>query len=237
MEATVLILKREFQDQKEKINIYFEHLKEYDSQDDGLIGDKIVINTTQKSSAILILYNIIESIVSRLLGEIHDKIMNETILYHEFNDNLRRTIFIFYKKILDENNIDKNHKSMEVFYFLINGKNKIKLTYNFMVETYQLFSGNLDAKEIRSVFKNKYGFEFNENELKEPVLKRIREGRNNLAHGDQSFEEYGRNLTIQDIVAMKDKVFSFLDRLIEKVEIYLTKQLYKKLELREEQSE
>lgn len=233
----MLILKREFQDQKEKINIYFEHLKEYDSQDDGLIGDKILINTTQKSSAILILYNIIESIVSRLLGKIHDKIMNETILYHEFNDNLRRTIFIFYKKILDENNIDKNHKSMEVFYFLINGKNKIKLTYNFMVETYQLFSGNLDAKEIRSVFKNKYGFEFNENELKEPVLKRIREGRNNLAHGDQSFEEYGRNLTIQDIVAMKDKVFSFLDRLIEKVEIYLTKQLYKKLELREEQSE
>ena len=81
LEATVLILKREFQDQKEKINIYFEHLKEYDSQD-GLIGDKIVINTTQKSSAILILYNIIESIVSRLLGKIHDKIMNETILYH-----------------------------------------------------------------------------------------------------------------------------------------------------------
>ena len=58
-----------------------------------------------------------------------------------------------------------------------------------------------------------------------------------MAHGDQSFEEYGRNLTIQDIVDMKDKVFSFLDRLIEKVEIYLTKQLYKKLELREEQSE
>ena len=126
---------------------------------------------------------------------------------------------------------------MEVFYFLINGKNKIKLTYKSMVKTYQLFSGNLDAREILSVFKNKYGFEFNKNELKESVLKRIREGRNDLAHGSLSFEEYGRNLTIQDIEAMKDKVFSFLDRLIEKVEIYLTKQLYKKLELREEQSE
>ena len=67
----------------------------------------------------------------------------------------------------------------------------------------------------------------------EPVLLKIKNGRNNLAHGDQSFEEYGRNLAIQDIVSMKVKVFSFLDELIEKVEKYLQEQLYKKLEFRE----
>ena len=45
-------------------------------------------------------------------------------------------------------------------------KIKLNLTYNFMVETYQLFSGNLDAKEIRSVFKNKYGLSLMKMSLK-----------------------------------------------------------------------
>lgn len=228
----MLILKREFEDQKEKIDIYFEHLREYDSQD-ILIGNKIVTNTTQKSSAILILYNMIESIVSKIFVKIHEKIMNKTILYCELNNNLRKTIFKYYKKILNKNDIDNDYESIEMFYFLMNSKDKIDLTYKKMVETYQFFSGNLDAKEIRRIFTNKYGFKFNDNELMEPVLLKIKNGRNNLAHGDQSFEEYGRNLAIQDIVSMKVKVFSFLDELIEKVEKYLQEQLYKKLEFRE----
>ncbi len=175
----------------------------------------------------------IESIVSKIFVKIHEKIMNKTILYCELNNNLRKTIFKYYKKILNKNDIDNDYESIEMFYFLMNSKDKIDLTYKKMVETYQLFSGNLDAKEIRRIFTNKYGFKFNDNELMEPVLLKIKNGRNNLAHGDQSFEEYGRNLAIQDIVSMKVKVFSFLDELIEKVEKYLQEQLYKKLEFRE----
>ena len=128
----MLILKREFEDQKEKIDIYFEHLREYDSQD-ILIGNKIVTNTTQKSSAILILYNMIESIVSKIFVKIHEKIMNKTILYCELNNNLRKTIFKYYKKILNKNDIDNDYESIEMFYFLMNSKDKIDLTYKKMV--------------------------------------------------------------------------------------------------------
>lgn len=95
-----------------------------------------------------------------------------------------------------------------------------------------MFSGNLDAREIRNIFKNKYGFKLNENELNAPVLKRIREGRNKLAHGNISFEEYGRDLSIPDLLSMKDKVFKFIDALIVKVELYLSGKIYKKTEYR-----
>jgi hypothetical protein len=227
----MLILKKEFADQKSKINIYFEHLKEYDSEKD-LRGNKIVINTTQKASAVLVLYNLIESMTSKLLKLIHDKVMNDNFSYFEFNDSIRKTVFVYYKKILDENDTEKYHSRIEDFYFLINNKNKINLRYDELTDIYQLFSGNLDAREIRNIFKNKYGFKLNENELNAPVLKRIREGRNKLAHGNISFEEYGRDLSIPDLLSMKDKVFKFIDALIVKVELYLSGKIYKKTEYR-----
>lgn len=225
----MLILNHEFLDQKSKISEYLSYLEHLENDSSDLTRfDSIVITTTQKSSFILILYNLVESMVTKLLTKIHNIALNGSVSYYDLNDNLRKTVFVYYDKILSDFNVDKQHLNIEKFYLMMNRNYKPIITYESMSEVYSLFSGNLDAREIRNVFKNKYGFNFKESEFKEGVLKRIREGRNTLAHGDESFEEYGRTLTIQDIKDMRDKVFSFLDSLILVVENYLNKKLYTK---------
>lgn len=217
------ILENEFNDQKDKINIYFSYLVQYDTNP----NINITVSTTQKSSFILIMYNLIESTVTKLLSKIHENVLNGQFCYYDLNEDLRKMIFVYFNKIFDKQNINKYHLHLESFYSMINQGTKLSISYKEMIKMYPLFSGNLDAREIRAVLKNKYGFKI-ENELEEEILKKIREGRNTLAHGESSFEEYGRNLSISDIEKIKEKTFAFLEQLIQTVHEYFRKQLYTK---------
>lgn len=212
-------IKRDFFDEKENIRNFFEYIQNQES------NAGLSINPMQKSSCILILYNLIESMFTKLLTYIHLIVLDDRFRYQELNDSIRKTIFKYHSHFFDD--IDKNHSELEYFLYITNNTKKVHISYEKMSDIYQLFSGNLDSKIIIGVLENKYGFRLKDREkLKETALQTIKRGRNILAHGEQSFGDYGRQLSIQEINDKRDKVFDFIDNLIIECEHYLNQQDY-----------
>lgn len=58
-------------------------------------------------------------------------------------------------------------------------------------------------------------------------MKTIKENRNLLSHGEKSFEEVGRDLSLEQIKAYSRKVFDYLNQLLENVSTFLENKSFK----------
>jgi hypothetical protein len=54
----------------------------------------------------------------------------------------------------------------------------------------------------------------------------VRENRNDLAHGIKSFEEVGRDKTIEELIGIKEELVEYLRQILENIQDYLEKQEY-----------
>lgn len=92
----------------------------------------------------------------------------------------------------------------------------------------KIFSGNVDAKVIKETAK-KYGFShFTDcSKTKDGSnLLLVRETRNDLAHGNKSFEEVGRDKTIEELLEIKQEVVEYLRQILGNIQKYLKDQEY-----------
>lgn len=86
----------------------------------------------------------------------------------------------------------------------------------------------MDAKIIREIAK-KYGFSCRTDCSKTKNgqnLLFVRENRNDLAHGIKSFEEVGRDKTIEELLEIKGEVVEYLRQILENIQDYLDKRQY-----------
>lgn len=188
----------------------------------------------QKSNTILLLYNLIEGTISSVLNEYFGTINRENLNYSNYKTEVKQ-IWIKYK-----------HRSFSVsekkeIAYIVNTIDGIinevieivpktikdnelgsKLIYNYdayIAETQSNdISGNLDARKIKDIFQT-YGLP----EITRgcnPMLK-VKNKRNSLAHGNETFAQVGGNFTIQDLFIMKNEIKSFLDELLAETEIHL----------------
>ena len=88
-------------------------------------------------------------------------------------------------------------------------------------------SGNLDADSIREVCK-KHGIQFKSPEECHggEKLGKVKEQRNQLAHGTLSFVECGRDFTVIDLHEIKIEVEKFLSGFIDAIESYYDNKEY-----------
>ena len=82
-------------------------------------------------------------------------------------------------------------------------------------------SGNLDARKIRELFVL-YGLPNIDKKCDSMV--KVKNKRNNLAHGNETFAQVGSNFTIKELFQMKDEIVDFLNYLIIETETYITNQ-------------
>ena len=87
------------------------------------------------------------------------------------------------------------------------------------------FSGSLDVREIRKLF-SRIGLNLDGLKCDEMVI--IRNCRNKLAHGEESFQECCRNYSIQYLEVNKNNTLDYLDQLIIKVGDYIQTKSYMK---------
>ncbi|MDF9407039.1 MAE_28990/MAE_18760 family HEPN-like nuclease [Pelotomaculum isophthalicicum JI] len=86
-------------------------------------------------------------------------------------------------------------------------------------------SGNLDAKKIKAICdKHRIRYTL---QNKGVSLEKVKNFRNDLAHGDVSFSECARDLTIDDLETIKDEVLIFLDDILQGMKRYYDGKLYK----------
>ena len=55
---------------------------------------------------------------------------------------------------------------------------------------------------------------------------KVKANRNDLAHGLKSFEEVGRDYTVEEIISIKQEVVEYLDRILKNIQDYLNNQEY-----------
>ena len=176
-----------------------------------------------KSNFLLMLYNIVEATVSTGMLEVYEHLKNDECTYSSLITALQ--------------NIWRDYKVKEVYdssYELKAYTKRVETIVNNIIdETPLIFNknmlninGNLNAKRIKSICdKHCIRYTVIDDDMK---LENIRKKRNSLAHGDESFSNCARDITVSDLENIKDTVFSFLNGIIEGMKNYCDEKQYLK---------
>lgn len=214
-----------FEERKCEIEFYYSVLVEMDN------GNKNIVNTINnplffrilKSNFLLMLYNIVEATVNTGMLEIYEKLKNERCAYSDLIKELQ--------------NMWRDYKVKEVYSSSSELKaytNKVEsIVENIIEGTPLIFSkemlninGNLNAKKIKNICdKHCIRYRVIDDKMK---LEEVRRKRNALAHGDESFSNCARDLTISDLENIKDTIFGFLSGIIEGMQKYYDDKQYLK---------
>lgn len=175
-----------------------------------------------KASVLLMLYNEIESIITSVFTRIHEIALAGTIPYSNYSNPVKEIIQNYYFGIRGKKDEFIPASSYVEYIDVIFDRHMVDLPYSKMIQRIQLYSGNLDSKSINEILQM-YGIGGVEGVTE---LRTIKEKRNQLAHGEYSFEEIGRTVTHQQLDIMRQKTCIYLDRVIDEVNKYLNNHEY-----------
>lgn len=199
---------------KSEIFLYLKHLHRNECNFDSELF-KIL-----KSNTILMLYNVVEAVVSSSIQDIREFIYSDNSTHF---DHLRDEIKIQIIKDL------KSNISPKSLIDLSNTISKDIIKFSFSKD--KISNGNISRKTIKEL-SELYGFiatGSNYTKTKDGIyLNEIKLKRNDLAHGTFSFSEIGKNYTLEDIKIMFRCTIKFLEFIINNIETYLQNKEYKK---------
>ena len=211
---------QDFHKRSREVSKYFIFLKSLESEDTQhgnkrikMIDDELL--RTLRASGFLLLYNLVEATMRNGIDAIFDELQGEGVSYDQIRPELKKIVL----KNLKKRNPYKLVSSIESISLDI-------ITVGF--DKQDLFSGNVDGKLIRNIAKN-YGFSPNTDYGKTgngKDLRRIKENRNDLAHGFKSFAEVGKAKGADELIEIKNKVVQYLREILENIEQYLAEQEY-----------
>jgi len=185
----------------------------------------------------LLLYNYIESTITKLLNLLSEKIISEKKKISNFNECIRKEWLNY---MLEANNSEltpqnRVKKALNIVSHFIDGE-----FYDFKIT--KVGGGNLHDEMIYKIAK-KLGIrlEFSK-EVKEKLfminrriyqkkenescIKEITRLRNKLAHGEQSFSECGKDILPEHLKELIMFIFDYIDNVIDSFERYIDNHQY-----------
>ncbi|MGR3317714.1 MAG: MAE_28990/MAE_18760 family HEPN-like nuclease [Candidatus Anammoxibacter sp.] len=223
--------KQGFEISKAEINNYFGFLEIFDNDDTKLQykkEGKDIIERIQPqfqivliANAFLILYNLIESTIRNSIKEMYTKINDDEVRYEGLSENLKK---IWIKEITENLKEDNYRPETLHDYIFCLVKDILDGETIILSEENVSFSGNLDAEKIRCLAEQ-IGFDISPNGNGRNLVK-IKDKRNRLAHGEQTFYEVGKDFTVKELCDFKDETFKYLSDVINKIEIFISNKKY-----------
>ena len=141
-----------------------------------------------------------------------------------------------YNSVIDElQEIWRNSKVKEVYKAssgLTTYTNRVKAIVEDITQNTPLIlrkgmlgvNGNLNAKLIKEICDNhRIRYRVSDDKY---ALEKVKQKRNALAHGDESFSRCARDFTMSDLETIKDAVLLFMDEIIQGIEKYCTEKQY-----------
>lgn len=178
-----------------------------------------------KASCIILLYNIIESTIIHCLQSLYDAVHDDRLKYKDLTDDIK---YMWVKSqypynIQSKQMRDKTKEIMDGIEI-----NLIKFDTN----TYNDISGNLDMRKIKELAKS-LGidmelYKMQDKDIVANDFLSIKNKRNKLAHGEDSFSSIGSVLTFSDLRRYKDNVYVFLGMIIDKFDDFIKNKKYYK---------
>lgn len=214
-----------FEERKKEIEFYYSVLVDIDSKGKDVVNtiDNRLFFRIMKSNFLLMLYNVVEATVTTGMLEIYEQLKNDGCTYPSL--------------ITEMQNIWRDYKIKEVYLSSSQLKsyiNRVENIVNSIInETPIIFNknmldinGNLNAKRIKEICdKHRIRYRVINDEMK---LEKVRKKRNSLAHGDESFSDCARDITIVDLEELKDTIYQFLTGIVIGMKKYYDEKQYLK---------
>jgi len=215
-------VQQDFQSRVAEIETYFDFVARVDAGDTLLIASadgqpaysasaRDDLLRTFRASAILLLYNLMESTVTNAVEAIFDELSTQGIHFNDCRAEVRRVVLTNLKQ----------HNPGDILPELQ------QLSTDIIIKTFKkdkIVSGNVDARRIKEL-SDDYGIDRPTADGND--LLTVKTSRNDLAHGSKSFAEVGRTFTIADIIRIKDKVIAYLTAMLTNVSAYIQQQHYR----------
>ena len=224
MEGIIL----EFESKVKEINEYFlfisttTHL-ERDFDETKIVKVSKTVQDILKANLFLLLYNLVESSFKKSLESICIQITNDEITYVKVVPEIRKIwINKQYKNFESTCVIPREMQKSE---FLMNkiddiAQDIIKIQFD------NELSGNVTTKQIKDL-TTQYGLQSNEILEKEAnSLFIIKNKRNNLAHGNESFSECGRDYTLEKLEEIKDESINYMKFILTHIKKFIEDKKY-----------
>ncbi|MFS1236805.1 MAE_28990/MAE_18760 family HEPN-like nuclease [Enterococcus lactis] len=219
-------MKKNFEKLVKEIDLFLELLEYMENQLIGFENDcsifvlEIVdkdkceaVFKSLKSNVILMMYNLIESTVRLTMNAYYDEFNDKKLSYKSLVEEIKKT---WIKQSLGmAKNGDSIQKSIyEMIELAVEEESTVEISF----EQFTL-SGNADLREIKEIMKN-HGIEYDEKNFKTfgGSLKSIKDMRNSLAHGNVSFQDNGRELTISELKEYQSQTYQCLNYFMNTVE-------------------
>lgn len=170
-----------------------------------------------KSSIFIMLYNLIEGVVTQSFVKVFDTVSNVSVFSLLNNDIKLLYLKPHPTKIRTSKDILKFTNELSVLH---------KQSFDNYSKESDLFSGNLDARKIRELLTGSLGIKYEYHCDNEERLLLIKNFRNQLAHGERSYSELGRDYLKSDIEKYCNATFDYLEGFIKIIEIYILEEGY-----------
>lgn len=160
-------------------------------------------------------YNAIEGTMSNLLTELFDSVCEKKLPVDKLPEAFQNLIYKYHLKRIGskENELKKLYESE---------KEKIcEISYLELSRYLKLFSGNLDAREIRKISEN-IGIQI-VNKESDKFLLIVKNKRNSLAHGEKTFVNASQDITLDEIKKNINSVKNYMEYIIEEYEKFIDK--------------
>ena len=200
----------DFKEKCDEAEILIKHIGSL-SKEKGNINKVSIL----KSAFILLLYNMLESTTVLVLERVHERVSSHQ--YNELSDKLKKIFIEFYL-------LNENSKKQQGKLDLIIANNLTFPLFTDYSKKVNLFSGNLDARELSAVI-DKYGIGKITSDNKAKLLI-IKNKRNKIAHGEEMFKESCRNLTTRELDLIKVATFVALEQMLNMTKLYFEQKRY-----------
>lgn len=174
---------------------------------------------TLRANGYLLIYNLVESTMTNAIDAIHRCFDVDDCEFSALSEHLKKIVLENFKRVIgngSEKVLGSDHPVQRAM---------ITLGYNKEA----IFSGNLDAREIRET-ASRYGFQVVERNAAESRggigLKSVKDTRNNLAHGKQSFEECGQQTSADSLRTTGREAIAYLSDALSGVEDFVKEGRY-----------
>ena len=225
------IVREVFNDRKNEIDLYYQlidFLDNIEKEDGEKSINNILFNKDiekiVRANALLMLYNLVESTLVNGIEEVYSVFKQDEITYSQVRSEIKEIWFNYrFSNAYDKKaHFDTYKKTAEKIITSIMLNKPLELDRKATG-----ISGNLDADSIREVCK-KHGIQFISPEECHggKKLGKVKEQRNQLAHGTLSFVECGRDFTVIDLHEIKIEVEKFLSGFIDVIESYYDNKEY-----------
>lgn len=169
---------------------------------------------TLRANGYLLIYNLVESTMTNAIDGIHRCYKIKECEFSALSDSLKKIVLESFKRAIGNGSpkiLADDHPIQRAITFLGYDKESI-------------FSGNLDAREIKNTAR-RYGFkisEKNKNKSRDGfALKGVKDTRNDLAHGKKSFEECGHATSADTLKMTGQEAIAYLDDALTGIEEYV----------------